>query len=257
MPSVTRVLWAQLPDAVKASLEARGAGKVGETAIVDYAPPGAEAHERWYFRRTAQGWNNTGVDRNASDPTALASDLTPEQQAVARKQVDDLLAKQKARAEERKAQSDAVAVPVPTLTREPCPADLLGLHDRATSGVCMACGAHVPARAANAELARRRPRIMRFPLARVRATRQGEPVYNIHGTCIGIAVNGSTHEGWVEVDIDSHQFSAPVQPPNATRQPLLDLRSLADRYLKPLEDRFEEREMLRRALDEKRRLGGG
>jgi hypothetical protein len=71
---VSRVLWDDVPAEVKADLATRGPAEEGARAIVDVQPG-----ERWYFRRTRDGWNHLSTDRAAR--AAPAEDLTPEQKA--------------------------------------------------------------------------------------------------------------------------------------------------------------------------------
>lgn len=72
-----RVLWEQVPDAVKDDLKSRESPRVGDTAISE-----ALAGQRWYFRRTEYGWNNISMDDEAT-PAEVASDLTPADKARA------------------------------------------------------------------------------------------------------------------------------------------------------------------------------
>lgn len=77
---MSRVLWDEVPVEVKEALTERTEAKVGAVAIID------SEEGRWYFRREQFGWNNLSVDRGEVS-REVASDLSPEQRAVAEKQV--------------------------------------------------------------------------------------------------------------------------------------------------------------------------
>ncbi len=79
-----RILWDAVPQAIKDELALRERPREGDTAIIDAAPG-----ERWYFRRTAHGWNHVSTDKESKNDS-IASDLTPAQRDEALRQVAEV-----------------------------------------------------------------------------------------------------------------------------------------------------------------------
>lgn len=119
---MTRILWDDVPDEVKAELEQRGPCRDGQVAICE-----AVRGQRWYFTRTRWGWNCQGVDRQADD--SVASDLPESVKAAA---AADLAA--------RRAKVDAIMAgrrAPPELNEEPLKEKLERLNRR-EAAMCLA-----------------------------------------------------------------------------------------------------------------------